>query len=647
MISKDSSLSIYMGIGLMLASLFSWTLAQAADPVGFTTVQLDQPVYFLDGQGDNIQVQAGQYQLEALSDGLLLESGEGKSPIAIQATLDTHSQELPEPLATSVPGIPGGELADTHILALLLPGGTSLEAKGSYSGIRTRAASPYEAITDPLQIYLDKPIHFQTLDGGDIVPSIGSYTVETTPHGLQLNPTATGDPIAIQSKQDPLEGNLEIPIALSLPGAEGEEADFHYVVLLEPDGTSHQALGTYSGIRPRGLFKSMGNAVKKAGRRVNTFGRNAGRTMKHVKKNVGTRMGKAGKNINKTVKNVGKGMKKAGKNIGRFAKKTGKHVGRFAKQTGLKAKKAAEAAARLAAKGGKALAKGACIAGLKASRIKANLQKKILGPVMRELGKAIKLKKVKKAMKQAVERLKQQQAPAIQQAISTARTLGNPENFKSIKRLTDPNHICNNPAGTVKHVIQKAVGQPLRAALNASLSGNNQGIRSRGAIASATIGVSGGGGKIGGGDVGLVHAFDLSQNPTVRYLNLAAMLVTNIGGGGGAEIGIWPKKNPNQLNGWFIAGGFSVPIPHPKVWEYGEIAVDFYWAFPLHISEGFISFQRGWKIIDFSTWDWLLEGKEFWSDHFLGFTVRIGAGKSKSPVDISVQTGVGIPLNKT
>ncbi|MDH4195177.1 MAG: hypothetical protein OEV70_13620, partial [Nitrospirota bacterium] len=43
---------------------------------------------------------------------------------------------------------------------------------------------------------------------------------------------------------------------------------------------------------------------------------------------------------------------------------------------------------------------------------------------------------------------------------------------------------------------------------------------------------------------------------------------------------------------------------------------------------------------------WDLTSAKFFLDHFQGFAVSVGAGKSGSPVDIALKAGVGIRLTK-
>jgi hypothetical protein len=105
-------------------------------------------------------------------------------------------------------------------------------------------------------ITLDQAVHFIGTDGSDAVADPGDYSVEAAQEWLRLIPgTERRNALLIEANAITHEEILTSPMAISLPGEEGETADIHHVVLLLPDGQSLDAVGTYSGIRPRGLLK--------------------------------------------------------------------------------------------------------------------------------------------------------------------------------------------------------------------------------------------------------------------------------------------------------------------------------------------------------------------------------------------------------
>ena len=600
---RSTSLFTTLSMVITASLLLTGTLAHATEATHLTTITLEKPAYFLAPDGENIQLQPGSYEIAPLPDGLEVIPTAGQPPIQLAITLDTHDQDLPEPVAVSVPGMPEGDSSDRHVLALFLPGGLAYEAEGTYSGIRSRGDDPQSLITDPMKIYLEKPVHFLNQNGDGLEVQQGTYTVERAGQGIRLMTAGKEEGLLLEAHPDTNDGTLETSVALSLPGDAEEEADLHYIILMGPDGESLQALGTYSGIHQRGLFKKIAKGARKT---VN--------------------------NAKSTVNRVGQGAGRTAQQVGQGIQKTGQAAGQFAQKAAMEAKKKAEEAARLAAQGVLIAAKAACKAGLTASRIAAEVQARILGPIIRELSKALQLEKAQAALRQAINTIKQQQGPAIHQAINAGLTLADPKNAQAVKQLMDPNRMCEKPADTVQRTFQQMIGAPLRAALAASQNANPSRVRSRGSVASANIGIGGNLAKVGGGELGVSYAFDFI-NKSHWYVDLAGMVKTNVGGGGGVSIGIFPKVNPDTVGGWFLGAGVGFPFPHPKLAKAMDAGLDVFFDFPLRIEPPFKP-------------KWDLTSPQFFLDHFQGFAVSVGGGKSISPVDIALKAGVGIRVTK-
>jgi hypothetical protein len=532
-----------------------------------------------------------------------VSSTDGKAAsYELAITMDTHEQDLAEPTAASMPGLSESDSSDRHVLALFMPGGLVYEAAGTYSGIRSRDVDPQSLITDPMNIYLEKSVHFLTPDGEGLEVQPGTYTVEGAEQGIRLMTSEKTRGLLLEAHPDKDESDLDTSVALSLPGNAEEEADLHYIVLMAPTGESLQALGTYSGIHQRGIFKK--------------FAKKAGGTLKRAKR---------------TVNRVGQGAKRTTQKIGKGMQQTGKNVGRFAKKTALEAKKHAEWVAKQAAKGALIAAQAVCKAGLTAAQISAQVQAKILGPVKRELAKALQLPKAQKALQEAINSLMRRQGEAIQRTVEAAAILANPKNAQAVKGLMNPNTMCNNPGKAVQSTFQKMIGNPIRRALAVVQTGSDSQVRPRGSFASASIALGGNAAKVGGGEVGVRYAFDF-VNKSHWFLDLAGMVKSNIGGGGGVQIGIFPRKNPVDTGGWFLGAGVSFPLPKvPKAMGGG---LDFFFDFPLEITTKPIKFK------------WNLTSAKFFLDHFQGFAVSFGGGKNALPADIALKTGVGIRLSK-
>ena len=593
------SLSRILLNGMFASVLLSPLLpAHADEPENNQLVTLEKLAYFLTPEGENVQLQPGSYQLDPLPDRLQVSPTDKKTPsLELAITLDTHDQNLPKPMAVSVPGLPGSDSSDRHVLALFLPGGLVYEAAGTYSGIRSRDVDPQSLITDPMKVYLEKPVHFLSPEGNDLVVQPGTYTVEDAKQSIRLVSPDNEKGLLLEAHPDKNAGTLKTPVALSLPGNGEDEADLHYLVLMNPNGEGLQAFGTYSGIQQRGLFK---NIAKGATSTLN--------------------------NAKSTVNRVGQGAQRTTQQIGQRIQQTGQNVGQFAQKAALEAKKQAEWAARQAAQGALIAAKAVCKAGLTSARIAAELQAKILGPIMGVLAKALQLDKAQAALRQALDTIKQQQAQAIQHAMNAALTLADPKNAGTVNQLMDPNRMCEQPADTVQNTLQNMIGAPIRAALTESQNAGTSQVRSRGSVASANIGLGGNLAKIGGGELGVSYAFDF-VNKSHWYVDVALMLKTNIGGGGGVSVGIFPKVNPDNVGGGFLGVGVGFPI------KAADGGLDFYFDFPLQYSWPF-KFQ------------WDMTSPKFFVDHFQGFAFSLGGGAAKSPVDIAVKAGNGFRVSK-
>ena len=101
-----------------------------------STITVDQAVHFLTADGSDVVVKPGTYKLEEADEWLRLIPGERRDALLLEAEFTIHEGEVSEPTAISISGE-----EDEHILALLLTGGQSLQAIGSYSGIRSRASA--------------------------------------------------------------------------------------------------------------------------------------------------------------------------------------------------------------------------------------------------------------------------------------------------------------------------------------------------------------------------------------------------------------------------------------------------------------------------------------------------------------------------
>ena len=102
-------------------------------------------------------------------------------------------------------------------------------------------------------VELPTVIHFLTPAGDDIEVGPGIYEVETAESWLKLVPEGQGrtEAVLLEATRGTHDETVPAP-TVRLEGV-GENADVFHLGLLLPDGTGLEAIGTKSGIRPRGL----------------------------------------------------------------------------------------------------------------------------------------------------------------------------------------------------------------------------------------------------------------------------------------------------------------------------------------------------------------------------------------------------------
>ncbi len=244
---------------LLACALFSPLLpAQASESDESRTITLEKPVKFEDLQGEDVLVSPGTYSVEAgEKEALQLIPNDATTPVTIQADQGSYKGNMPVATAASIPG-QEGVLANTHLVILFLPDGHTLQAIGTYPGLQSRGipdaeeGSGTQEPDDPTTIILEKPIHFLATDGSDVVAEPGNYSVESAQEWLRLIPGhERRDALLIEAKADTHDVDLEIPMAMAIPGGTLQELNLLNVQLLLPGGTSLEAQGTYDGIRPR------------------------------------------------------------------------------------------------------------------------------------------------------------------------------------------------------------------------------------------------------------------------------------------------------------------------------------------------------------------------------------------------------------
>ena len=126
-------------------------------------------------------------------------------------------------------------------------------------GILTNCASHHflkEEINGQTSIMLERPIHFiNTTDENTLVPP-GTYEVSSDQETLRLTRQTTNQSLTLEAHKTAHDETVTVPTPLSF----SEQNDEHVVLLLFPDGTALEAIGSYSGIQSR--------AARKTGKRV-------------------------------------------------------------------------------------------------------------------------------------------------------------------------------------------------------------------------------------------------------------------------------------------------------------------------------------------------------------------------------------------
>ncbi len=182
-------------------------------------------------------------------------------------------------------------------------------------------ATAHAALSDPLTtIELETPVHFLAPDGSDLMVDAGTYTIEPAEEWIRLMSGERHDAVLIEAKKGTHELELTEILALSVPGTEDDSQDLHHVILLLPNGNSLESTGTYSGIRPRGLFDQ---AVKKVKKKAKKAHKKAKSTAKKSVSSAKSTAGKGAKHAQQhTQKSASQAKKSAAKAQNRVRKRT-------------------------------------------------------------------------------------------------------------------------------------------------------------------------------------------------------------------------------------------------------------------------------------------------------------------------------------
>ncbi len=117
-----------------------------------------------------------------------------------------------------------------------------------------QAASPEKS---PTMIILDKAVKFEDPQGEEIMIESGTYAVSAGNGTLSLSSSDSKTSIIIDANENSHDAEIPLATAASIPGQDGPLANTHLVILYLPNGQALQAIGTYPGIRSRGISEDV------------------------------------------------------------------------------------------------------------------------------------------------------------------------------------------------------------------------------------------------------------------------------------------------------------------------------------------------------------------------------------------------------
>ncbi len=105
-------------------------------------------------------------------------------------------------------------------------------------------------------ISLERTVHFSKASGDSTQVQPGTYDISSSQGKLQLTGDNTDKPIRLETQETTHDETVDTITPLSF----SEQEDEHVVMLLFPDGTALETIGSYTGIQSR--------AVRRSGKRV-------------------------------------------------------------------------------------------------------------------------------------------------------------------------------------------------------------------------------------------------------------------------------------------------------------------------------------------------------------------------------------------
>jgi len=382
------------------------------------------------------------------------------------------------------------------------------------AGEQTGDVSSENPVEKAVTIYVPRSVHFQASGGSDLVVEPGEYRLEADGSSLRLVSSERRDSLVIQAETGTHETENEVPIGVAVQGDTEEEADQFNVVLLLPGGSSREANGTFSGIRPRGF--SFKKAWSKAKKGVNLAYKQTKTVTSDVRK---------GADLCVTHPEQ---CKQKGGAI--FKEKANEHLSN---------------AAQLAKRASQEFAKESCKAFFAGQEAFAKGQEAVVRQAQEAVKRVSQDAKFMRDVIAAAESIRQRQSDLIDRLGAKALRSNNPALIKKISRLIDPNYFCEN-------------GIPAtQKELAAIMSGDGE-VRSRGIVyAQNIVGLQGAlTYSIAGAEVGAGIVWG-TDGGIRRYLFVGGtMQPPKVGGSLVIQFPFWflPKGLDDLKGGYFAIG---------------------------------------------------------------------------------------------
>jgi hypothetical protein len=128
---------LLVGVGCLIVGTFGAVFVSSQEAPERSTITLEKAVHFLSPDGADAVLTPGTYTAKPEGEkAIQVIARDGGATTTIQAEAGTHEQQLSAPESVAV-----ASDEDVVHIVLLMPGGTTLDAIDTFSGVSTRAPS--------------------------------------------------------------------------------------------------------------------------------------------------------------------------------------------------------------------------------------------------------------------------------------------------------------------------------------------------------------------------------------------------------------------------------------------------------------------------------------------------------------------------